>query len=439
MLALVVRVAWVTTLAPTLVWQDEQEFVAIARHLAAGDGYVSQSYRANPVLPYYLAAVFRGAGESFVAARIGLAVAGALTCALIVAIATRLFGARVGLVSGLLLAVYLPHVYLSGVFYVECLFTFLIALTVWCALRSLDDAHRLRWLVATGASAALAGLARPIFLVVVPFLAAAIAWAMPVSPTRRAGVLVAVLATAALVVAPWTARNYRVFGRPVIVSTGFGTTLWQGNNEGAGGDADDRGLSFQKDAWKARVAALPAAERAAVDARYRDAAARIDALRAAGHDGYSASDTVLGPLAVDFITTHPDRALGLFVRKLGTFVLPFSRTLVDNVDTTATKRAAAVAAYLPVLLLALLGAWWSAGRTRGVATIYAIVLPLTAAYGLLTACTRFRLPLDPYLVIFAAVALVEVAERVTGKLTAERVLRDPEAPSSKYLPPLGGT
>jgi hypothetical protein len=71
--------------------------------------------------------------------------------------------------------------------------------------------------------------------------------------------------------------------------------------------------------------------------------------------------------------------------------------------------------------------------------IYAVVLPLTAAYALLMTCTRFRLPLDPYLVIFAAVALVKVAERVSHKLPAERVVRAPQTPSSKYLPPLGGT
>jgi 4-amino-4-deoxy-L-arabinose transferase-like glycosyltransferase len=95
-LALATRLAWIATLAPVLIWPDEKEFVLIARHLAAGDGYVSTSYRANPVLPTYLAAVFRVTHESYAAARAGQAVFGALTCVLIAATATRLLGARVG-------------------------------------------------------------------------------------------------------------------------------------------------------------------------------------------------------------------------------------------------------------------------------------------------------------------------------------------------------
>ncbi len=427
-LALVVRAAWVATLPDTLVWPDEHEFVAVARHLAAGDGYVSGSYRANPVLPLYLAAVFRVAGESFAAARLGQAVMGALTCVVIAATATRLLGPQVGIVSGVLLALYLPHVYLSGVFYVECLFTLLVALTIWCAVRSLDDGPRIRWLVATGASAALAALTRPIFLAALPLLAVAIAWARPAAGTRRLAAAAIVVGTTVLGIAPWTARNYRVLAAPVVVSAGFGTKLWQGNNEGAVGDADDRELSFREDVWKARVAALPAPERAAVEARYRDAARRIDTLRAATGDYYAASDAVLGPLAVAFITSHPDRAAVLFAHKLRTFFLPFSKTLVTTVDTTVPKRALATVAYVPILLLAVLGAWWSAGRTRGLAVIYAVVCSLTGTYALLTTCTRFRLPLDPYLIVLAAAAVVELREQWSRKACEERALLAADAP-----------
>ena len=55
----------------TLTWDDEREFTQVARHLVAGDGFVASSYRANPVLPVYLAAVFRVFGESYAVARLG--------------------------------------------------------------------------------------------------------------------------------------------------------------------------------------------------------------------------------------------------------------------------------------------------------------------------------------------------------------------------------
>jgi 4-amino-4-deoxy-L-arabinose transferase-like glycosyltransferase len=418
--ALVVRLAWVATVAPSLVWPDEEEFVNVARHLAAGEGYVSISYRANPVLPVYLAAVFRVFGESFLAARIGQAVIGALTCVLVALTATGLLGPTVGLVSGLWLAVYLPHAYLSGVFYAECLFTFLLALTVYGAVRSLDDPHRTRWLLVTGVAFALTALTRPVFLAFLPVLAAALVYGIQTPLAHRLRLVGLVVGAVVLTILPWTVRNYRVLGRPVIVSSGFGTKLWQGNNEGSGGDADDRELTFNDEIWKTRVAALPAPERDAVLARYQDAQAQIDARIADTGDPYAAHDAVLGPLGVAFIQTHPLRAAELFVRKLGTLLLPFSKTIDSNVDTNARNRMIAAAAYLPVLLLMPFGVLWSAGRHRGLWIVYGLLASIAGAYALLTACTRFRLPLDPYLIVFAAVALVELGQRLSRELTEKR-------------------
>jgi 4-amino-4-deoxy-L-arabinose transferase-like glycosyltransferase len=426
--ALVVRLAWVATLAPSLVWPDEEEFVNVARHLAAGDGYLSNSYRTNPVLPVYLAAVFRVFGESYFAARVGQAVVGALTCVLVALTATRLLGASVGLVSGLVLAVYLPHVYLSGIFYAECLFTFLLAVTMYAAVRGLDDPHKGGWLVLTGVAFALTALTRPIFLAYLPVLAAALVYAVQAPLARRLAMASAFVAATALAILPWTLRNYFVLGRPVVVSSGLGTKLWQGNNEGAGGDADDRELTFRDDVWKARVAALPAPERDAVMERYRDAGRRIDALVAETGDAYAASDAVLGPLAVTYIRTHPLRALELFGRKLGTLLLPFSKTIDSNVDTSTRNRMIATVAYLPVLFLVPFGMTWSAGRHRGLWVLYGLLASIAGTYALLTACTRFRLPLDPYLIVFAAVALVELRQRLSRKLGEKRARLAADAP-----------
>lgn len=422
-LALATRLVWVATLGPDLMWPDEEEFVRIAHRLAAGEGYVSASYRANPVLPTYLAAVFHVAGESHAAARVGQALMGALTCVVVAATATRLLGARVGLVAGLLLALYAPHVYLSGVFYAECLFTLLIALTVHCAVRTIAE-PRVRWALATGLCFAAAALTRPIVLAYLPVLVAVFVYALPLPRPRRVAIAAGLVLATALAILPWTLRNVLVLGRPVVVSSGFGTKLWQGNNEGAAADADDRELTFDQDVWRARVASLPPGERAAVEARYAEAAERIAALRVATGDPYLAQDAVLGPLAVEFILTHPLRAAELFVRKLGILLLPFSKTLVVNADTTPLKRAVAAAFYVPVLVLAPLGFWWTIGRAPGLAVVYGLIASLAATYAALTTCTRFRLPLDPYLIVFAAAALVELRARRELAARADRPLEE---------------
>ena len=405
-LALVIRVAFVLTLPPTLTWDDEREFTAVARHLAAGDGFVSTSYRATPVLPAYLGATFAAFGESYAAARIGQAVFGALTCVLVALTAVRLAGPAVGLLSGLALALYLPHVYLSGVFYSECLFTFFISLTVYCAVRTFDGA--VRWAVATGLVFGVTVLTRSVFIAFGPFLCAALVVGAAPALRRRQIVACGVLVlSAAAVILPWTARNYAVFGKPILVSSGFGTKLWQGNNELAAGDADDRELYWWNDIGRARLAGLGPRERATIEARYAEAGRQVDALEAQLGDRYLASDAVLGPIALDYMRTHPGRTVALFARKLMTLLSPWSKTLSTNEDTSRLKRLLATVFSLPVLALAAAGAVLGLRRDPRLVLLYALLGSIAVAYSLLNTCTRFRLPLDPYLIIFAAIAVVE--------------------------------
>jgi 4-amino-4-deoxy-L-arabinose transferase-like glycosyltransferase len=247
--AFVVRLAWVVTLDGSLTWDDEREFARVARHLAAGDGFVSTSYRANPVLPLYLGAVFRTFGENLFIARAGQAALGALTCVLVGMIGTRLLGPAVGALSALIVTFYPSHVYLSGVFYVECLVTFALALSLYLVLEALDRPRQLAWSLLAGVGIGVAALTRSILLVYVPFLLLAMLY---VASARRWSAVrsCAVLAFGVvLVIAPWTVRNFRVYGKPIVISSGFGTKLWQGNNEMALGDADDRELYWDTDEW----------------------------------------------------------------------------------------------------------------------------------------------------------------------------------------------
>ena len=108
--ALVARLAWISTLENSIHWFDEREFAAIARHLAAGEGYVSSSFQANPTVAAYLGLVFRLFGENYVVARIGQCLMGAAACVFVRRIAAMLVGPGAGLFSGFLLALYPPHI-----------------------------------------------------------------------------------------------------------------------------------------------------------------------------------------------------------------------------------------------------------------------------------------------------------------------------------------
>lgn len=404
-----VRVAFVATLDERLTWPDEEVYVAIARPLAAGDGFVASSYRSAPVLPAYLALVFRLFGDGFLAARVGQAILGGLTCVLLMRTGSLLVGPAAGVLAGTLLAVYPPHVYLAGVFYTSVLETFFCALAVWLAARVASGHGGPGGALACGAALGLGILTRPAYVVLAPCFA--IVWlASGTLSLRRAVVAGAILALGvAVTVLPWSARNRAVYGRFLLVSSGGGITLWKGNNELADGTADDRFLGWGRPVWMERRSRLEPGARAALDAKYDAVHARVVAREREVGDAYLAMDDVLGPVARAYVRAEPWAALGRAGRKLVTFFSAFSPTLTEG--PPRWTRLVAAAAFYPVLALALLAPVLAPARAAGLVLPYAVVVVLAASHALLTSCTRFRLPLDPYLILGAALALVALATR----------------------------
>jgi len=411
-LALVVRVGWVLSLGDALSWPDEFEFTDIAHHLAAGEGYVADSFRSNPVLPAYLAVMFRLFGESYAVARLGQALLGALTAVLVGRMAMLLAGPAVGLTSAVLVALYLPHVYLAGVFYVDSVLMFVLALATYLAAWTLKRHASLWQALVCGGAVGLTALTRPLFLLLLPVVALAWLYGSRARWSRRIVLCCALVTGSAAVVLPWTARNARVFGRVIPVSSGFGTKFWQGNTVLANGGPFDRELMVGSADWERRLARLPAAERRVVEARYAVIGRQLQESEAELHDRYLASDEVLLGVALDEIRADPGRALRLALRKMATLFSPFSGTYTHNAYTSRRLRLLAASTFYPMLILAAVGAWLAWPRRRQFALVYLLVAGVVAAYTVLNACTRFRLPIDPYLLVFAAVALVAAGRRL---------------------------
>lgn len=82
----------------------------------------------------------------------------------------------------------------------------------------------------SGLAFGLACYIRPLILLL-PLVLVLASLPHGMAQTRRAA-LKALVATLiiVIVVSPWTYRNMQLFGRPVLVSTNFGPTLWMGNN-----------------------------------------------------------------------------------------------------------------------------------------------------------------------------------------------------------------
>src|SRR5262249_20336113 len=151
---------------------------------------------------------------------------GAATCVLVYRIGARILGATAGLVAGLLLAAYPPHVYLSGVFYVDALLTFVLALAVWWLTVLLGGPPGRRRALACGVALGMTVLTRPLFAVYVPFVGALLLMRRRGPGRARALECATLLCGTLVVMLPWTLRNAATFGRLVPVSSGFRTHLW---------------------------------------------------------------------------------------------------------------------------------------------------------------------------------------------------------------------
>lgn len=371
---------------------DEHEYLALARGIASGLGYVyddahesgtAQRFGRAPGYPLFLAAL--DAGRPVPAAtparvKVAQSFVGAATVWLIGVIALYAAGPRAGVWAAGIAAGYPPLVTLPAYALSETLYS-AIALGAAFALQVAADRSREdRTIGASGGSALLlsllgggltgvAALVRPAMLLYLPL---AMAWFVV---RRRPLLAVAVVAAAITVITPWTVRNMRVHERFVLIASEGGVTFWTGNHPLARGEGD---LAANPDLKQAELA-------------FRQAHAEL-------------SPEALEPLyyreAFDWIRSHPFDWAALLARKTFYSVVPAGPSYAVH---SARYRVASVAPYLLVLPFAFVGArrlWHSPRRPDS--------LLLLAASSVLVGLVffpqeRFRMPvIDPVLIIAAA-------------------------------------
>ncbi|MBI5394600.1 MAG: glycosyltransferase family 39 protein [Verrucomicrobia bacterium] len=410
LVALVARAALLFLLDPgRLYWPDEQVYDGIAQGLAEGKGFAATGYHSTPLWPMFLALLYKLFGHSYTVARLAQAILGAATCALTAATARRLFDRRVAWCSGLALAIYPPVVYLAGVLYMENFFALWLALSTYALVRLSQQPTAARAALA-GVCLGLAALSRSMGLMLIPF-AALVPLLSVTGWRRRAGLVALIWLCAAGTIAPWTARNWATFHHFVPVSMGFGGTLWRGNSEVSRGDADDRflgpqGVSF----WRTR------ATDPAVRERIEQLIARLDAM-----DEFHA-DRALTAEALRYMGEHPARCALLYGKKLLTLHAAFSPTNQANEHTSGRNQFIATASLYPVLAFGLCGLALGVRRWRPLHPLYLVWGVFAFGLPLLSTCTRFRLPTDPLLIVFASAAAVAAWDRLAKPSSTTRRL-----------------
>jgi len=176
-----------------------------------------------PAYPYFIGAVFALFG-SLTAVKIAQCLVAALLVPPVGRIGGMALGPRSGLASAAIAVLYPELVWFSAHFWAETVFLAVF----WWAFERVAAADRDQ---STGKAAwagflwGLAVLTRETVLYFAPIAALFLLWRRPRGAPRAAAFLLMLVVT----VAPWTYRNYAVFGAFVPVSTAGALNLWQGN------------------------------------------------------------------------------------------------------------------------------------------------------------------------------------------------------------------
>lgn len=371
-----------------------QETGNIAQALAQGRGF-SDVFRQGtgptawltPVYPLILAGIFRVFGiftvASFVVA-VTLNIAfSAATCVPIFYAGRRIAGAGVGARASWMWALY-PNAMIVAFWWIwdTCLATLLASLIFWFTLK-LAESRRSRDWCAYGLLWGLALMTNPALASLFPF---ALGWAIyRARPGWRRGTALVGLAVVvtALSATPWTVRNYAVFHRFVPLRSAFPFALWLAHNPVWDPHAP----------WYWRVTAY-------------------EQTRDYQRMGENAFMQQKWKEAVRFIEAHPALELDLFKRRLVAFWagLPSPLARFLRASSPGVRIVLAVNFFVALGTLAGLVAAWARSRR------YAFLLAaFPVAYPLIYYATepylRYRLPVDPVLILLTALALGSLARK----------------------------
>lgn len=214
---------------------DQFYFSALPKLLADGHGFVapfklyfehvSVATAEHPPLYSVVLAVPALVGlDSADAFRLAGAVFGAGTIALVGLLGRRLAGDRAGLIAAGIAAVYPTLIAADGALMSETLYGLLTAASLLAAYWLYDEPGFGRAAV-LGVLVALTALTRGEALVLLPLLLVPLAWRRELAGRVRWEAVAVALVAFLVVLAPWTARNWIVFNRPVAIATNSGTAV----------------------------------------------------------------------------------------------------------------------------------------------------------------------------------------------------------------------
>jgi 4-amino-4-deoxy-L-arabinose transferase-like glycosyltransferase len=397
------------------VFPDPYGYVAMARSLLSGQGfapYGSVLNRRGPLYPAAIALVYLVTGEHPLVMQLLQAVMQGAICFFAFDIGRRLYNERTGIIAGIICAFHPALLRYVPDFHIETFLTFLCTLSLWRSVLFLEKPNPLNGAL-LGASAALAALAKPVVLL---YPVAFAGWWLlrergrsglrrePTDDGKRGWSLLrttapwmaaaSIAAAMCVVILPWTYRNYRSSGHPVLITTGVG-------------DAFLRGYVFSKTEYVLmRLPPYTYAENES-NAMFSEICERAGTV---WNRNDVESDRILTQASKERLLADP----GAFVRK---FVVQLFTFWYEMTSLTNSLVAGGLA--LLLWIFALVG--WRRARAEGFLSwpLFLPILCLNLSLAVLLALGRYSVPILPALAVLAAFGVDSLLDRRTRAAVAQ--------------------
>jgi 4-amino-4-deoxy-L-arabinose transferase-like glycosyltransferase len=380
----------------------------------------------SPGYPAFMALVMFFTGRGTLAVKIVQVLLGTASVWLIYALGRAWFRHSVGLAAAWIYALYPNLVAFTHYLFSETLFIILFLAATLLITRSKERVLAPGPALAAGALMALAAYTKSSVLYFLPFFAL---WYLVLHRRELAAALLAVALVAVgfgATVAPWALRNHGLHGGLVLIDSSGPYNLWRGNRPGVfSGRRNDRSQMFDPPFhW------VPIAPVADVGGRKLADIARIR------FDTKEPTDLQVMAVAGEYAWLYVKAEPRDFVRNAGyklidmwnptSFVMRHMKKDSYGELSPLTRHALVALvtlSYLLVMALALWG-WRKTWRDANVMLVLLMVGYYSGIHAITFGLTRFRLPLMPFLILLAAVAVVAWRERRAARVVPGPAVRE---------------
>lgn len=350
-----------------------------------------------PLTPFYLAAIYVIFGTDLFWGRLGLAVLSALSCGMTYKFGARLFGRTSGVIAGgiscvypfFLLLVLLPLT--EGISIFLSLLLIIILYSDQLQKKSFRETQGAQWyftwIVSVGIVFGLVLLNKAANIVLLPCILFWGIFQLPGSWLIRLSRVLVVMTTTTLIILPWAIRNQKIVGTITPINSNGGWTFYLGNNEHT--DKNLRALEEgTSNGW------IPPKE---VYEPFAD-------LTFGDTKNYEKRAVRLG---LNFIWEHPGIFINYAFRKLKIFWSPYHH-LVDKIT------------WYPLALFGIVGLGYSLRCWKDHLLLYLLILSTMIIPVFFTSMPRFRAPIMPFLIVYAAFGLVKAGQVLKRRAGVEK-------------------